>query len=142
MNKTLKVLLYVALVVLMLVLLAGCGNKLVATKEVTEGDEKITEKYEISFKKDKVSKVKMSREYSSEDSAKKVEEEYNEMKKYVDDNPEMADYLPTKFKRSGKKVTIEYSAKAFANLVGSDKVDEMTKENIKKELEDGGYKVK
>ena len=58
MKKTLKILLLVAFMSLVLFALTGCGNKLVATRETEEMGMKMKEEVEISFKGDKVNKVK------------------------------------------------------------------------------------
>lgn len=57
MKKTLKIIAIIAIMLVAVFALTGCGNKLVATKDVegTESEPKHSEKIEISFKDDKVS---------------------------------------------------------------------------------------
>ena len=59
MKKTLKGLLVAIFMLVILLALTGCGDKLVATRETEEAGMSFEEKIEVSFKDDKVNKVKM-----------------------------------------------------------------------------------
>ena len=69
MKKTLKLLAVVALLLIMLVGLTGCGNKIVATKESEEMGVTYEEKLEIKLKKDKIDTVKVTMTFDDKDTA-------------------------------------------------------------------------
>ena len=73
MKKTLKIIAIIAIMLVAVFALTGCGNKLIATKDVegTESEPKHSEKIEISFKDDKVNKVKMTYTFDNKDDTKK-----------------------------------------------------------------------
>lgn len=141
MKKTLKVLVIVALLLVMVLALTGCGNKIVATKTEEVDGKEVEQKIEITLKKDKVDKVKMTMKFDDKETAEKY-------KKQLDGIMTMASAfggeeidLDTKVK--GKKLVINLDAKEFATLsevdVSEEKVD---KDELKKSLEEDGYKVK
>ena len=146
MNKTLKVLLYVALVISMLLVLVGCGNKLVATREEEEEIDgktvKVEEKMEIFFKKDKVNKIKATMTFNDKDVAKKYLDQYNSLKELAKsmgaDEEELA-RMP-ELKQNGKSLSMELKGDDVKDIAGFD--TEKSKEDIKKALEEEGYKVK
>ena len=144
MKKTLKVLLFVALMATMLVILTGCGNKLVATKTTESSDMngnpvKYDEKIEVSFKKDKINKVKMTYTFENKDKAKEYVDQYNAMIKLAKSfGSEVS--LP-EMKQSGKSASMELDAKAFAEMASEEEA-KMSKDDLKKALEADGYKVK
>lgn len=146
MKKTLKVLLVVAFLLAVLVGLTGCGNKLTATKESDIEGQKVKEKIEVSFKKDKVSKVKMTYTFDDKDTAKKYVDEYNEsMKALVElaksfGSEEEIPSMP-EMKLSGKSAVMELDAKEYAEMASEDS-EELTKDAIKEALEKEGYTVK
>ena len=137
MKKTVKSSLLVAVLAILLLALTGCGgNKLVATKsESNELFGKYEEKIEITFKKDKVDKVVMTMEFENEDKAKGIAALYNMSK-----DEDMKDI---KVEQKGKKLVMTMDAKAFTAQEGNkDDDSSLTKESIKKSLEEAGYKVK
>lgn len=145
MKKTLKILLFVALLATMLFALTGCGNKLVATKTTETQDMngetlKYDEQIEVSFKKDKVNKVKMTYTFDSKDQAKKYVDMYNAMiqlaKSFGGDEVSLPEA-----KQSGKKVVMNFDAKAYAEFADEDETD-ISKDELKETLEEEGYKVK
>lgn len=135
MKKTLKTLLVAAFMLVILLALTGCGNKLVATRETEEMGMKMEEKIEVSFKKDKVNKVKMTYTFDDKDTAEA-------MAGILKMGMSMADEdMKIDVKQSGKKVTMTVDAKAYAEMAGEDEVD-MNKDELKEMLEEQGYKVK
>lgn len=139
MKKTLKILLVVALIAVALFALTGCGNKIVATKETDDPEMgKMKERIEISFKKDKVNEVKMQYTFEDKDAAEEAEKQFNAMlalmTAFTDEDVGM------EVKRSGKKLTMVLDAEAYADMEGGDL--EVSKDELKKSLEEEGYKVK
>lgn len=132
MKKSIKVALVLAVLALALVLLAGCGSKkLVATKTTEESGMKIEEKMEITFNKDdKVEKVVETMTFEDEDTAKMMVEMFA-------GSEEMEGF---EVKQDGKSMIMTMDAKTFAEMEGEE--DSMTREQIKKELEEDGYTVK
>ena len=127
MKKILKGTILVALMLVMVITLSGCGNKLVATKTSTENGVEMQEKHELKFKGNKLDTIKMTYEFSDEESAAMMG---GLMKLAIPDT-----------EVDGKKVTMNLSAEDYAEeLVGSE--EEMTKEAIKASLEEEGYTVK
>lgn len=135
MKKTLKSLLVAVFMLVILLALTGCGNKLVATRETEEMGQKMEEKIEVSFKKDKVNKVKMTYTFDDKDTAEAMAGILKMGMSMSDED------MKIDIKQSGKKVTMTVDAKAYAEMAGEDEAD-MTKEELKEMLEDEGYKVK
>ena len=131
MKKIAKSLLLVLIMATMLLALTGCGgNKLVATKSSDEYEEKI----EISFKDDKIKEVVMTMEFDEESKA----EEFVALFKLLGEEAEGIEV-----EQKNKKVVITLDAETFAEMEGIDADDKsMSKEEIKKSLEEDGYKVK
>lgn len=136
MKKTLKVLLLVAFMAVVLLALTGCGDKLVATRETEEDGMKVEEKIEISFKKDKISKVKMTYKFDSEKNAELMAGIFN-MGMAMAEEEDMGFDV----KQKGKKVIVKLDAEAYAEMSGED-MEEVSKDEIKESLEEEGYKVK
>lgn len=139
MKKMLKSLLIVAFLAVVLVALTGCGNKIVATKTTEEtnfyGDTiKYDEKVEIKFKGDTVKSVKMTYKFESEDEATEMKAMFDLAKAFMGEEVEF------EVKQSGKKLSIELDAEAYAEMEGGDL--EVSKDELKEELEEDGYKVK
>ena len=135
MKKTLKVLLLVAFMSVVLLALTGCGNKLVARRETEEDGMKVEEKIEISFKKDKVNKVKMTYKFDTEENAELMAGIFNMGMAMSEED------MGFEVEQKGKKVVIELDAKAYAEMSGEE-VSEVSKKELKEELEEEGYKVK
>ena len=145
MKKTLKALVVIALMLVMLVALTGCGKKIVATREAEQEGIKYEENVEINLKKNKIDKVKMTMTFDSKETAEK-------MKTQLDDAMKMVsvfggeEELNLNIKQNGKSVTMELDAKTFSTMGGVDVTDkELSKDDIealKKSLENEGYKVK
>jgi len=127
MKKLLKGAIIAILMLIMVVALTGCGNKLVATKTTTEDGVEMKEKHEISFKGDKLDSIKMTYEFSDEASAAM-----------------MGGFMKLAFPETeidGKKVTMNLNAEDYASEFG-DTEEDKTKDAIKASLEAEGYTVK
>ncbi len=136
MKKTAKSIVLALVMGLLLIALTGCGaNKLVATK--SSDDEfmgKYEEKIEISFKDDKADQIVWTMEFEDEDKAESVASIF----KLANNSDE-----DTKIdvEQKGKKVTLKMDAKSFASEEDMDD-NSLSKEEMKKSLEDEGYTVK
>ena len=139
MKKAVKSVALLAVITMLLVLLAGCGgNKLVATK-TTEDDfmGKYTETVTITFKDDKATNVEMAMEFDKEETAASMYSLYNfGMSMSEEDAPE-----GMSVKQDGKKLVITMDASLYAEEEGTNSED-MTREALKKALEEDGYTVK
>lgn len=128
MKKVIKSVALLSIMIMAVAFLAGCGNKLVATK--TTDDEymgKYDEKIEIKFKNDKADEVKMTYTFDNEDSAKSLASMYS-----------LLGGDEIKVDQKGKSVVMTMSAEDF----GGTGEDAMTKDEIKASLEEQGYTVK
>lgn len=128
MNKKIKSLFAAIVMVVMLFALTGCGSKLVATKSTDDSMMgKYEEKMEVTFKGDKADKIVWTMEFDDESKAKAAAGLYglasSDAKMDVD--------------QKGKKVTVKMSAKDFESSS-----EDMSKEDMKKKLEEQGYTVK
>lgn len=155
MEKTIKKLSIIALMLVMVISLVGCGKKedsedkkeekiddntIIATRETESEGIKYTEETEIKLKDKKVNTVKMTMEFETEEIA-------TEMKTQTDASLEiiksMVGDLEMKISQDGKKVIMELDAAAFSTMAGVDVTEEeVTKADLKVELEKEGYKVK
>lgn len=130
MKKVSKSLVIVAIMAMFVLALTGCGaNKLVATKTISESGLKYEEKMEFTFKNKKAENVTDTWTFDDEEMAKTLYEYMKEGDKDLD------------IKRDGKKVIIKDKAKNIASEYDL-KEDELTKDNLKKKLEEKGYTVK
>jgi len=129
MKNILKVTSLLAVLVMLLVALTGCGgNKLVGTMEEDGNKSKI----ELSFDKDnKLKKMVMTYEFKNKDDAKEM---YESSKKEAEGSK-------IKVKKSGKKVTITMTAEAFADKFGVEK-DKLDKDTMKDFVKYMGYELK
>ena len=134
MKKTLKSLLLVSFMLVILLALTGCGDKLVATRETEEMGMKIEEEIEVSFKDDKVNKVKMTYTFDSKEQAESMKSLFTLGMSMNGETTNLD------IKQSGKKLTIEADAEAYAELAGED-VD-ISKDELREQLEEEGYTVK
>ncbi len=134
MKKTLKALLLVAFMLVTLLALTGCGDKLVATRETEEMGIKMEEEIEVSFKDDKVNKVKMTYTFDSKEQAESMESLFTLGMSMSGETTNLD------IKQSGKKLIIEADAEAYAELAGED-VD-ISKDELREQLEEAGYTVK
>ena len=134
MKKTLKSLLLVSFMLVILLALTGCGDKLVATRETEEMGMKIEEEIEVSFKDDKVNKVKMTYTFDSKEQAEAMKSLFSLGMSMNGETTNLD------IKQKGKKLTIEADAEAYAELAGED-VD-ISKDELREQLEEEGYTVK
>ena len=135
MSKTLKILAVVAFLLVALFVLTGCGDKLVATKVTEESGMKVQEKIEVSFKNDKVDKVKMTMTFDNKETAEAMKSLFTLGLSMSEEDIKMD------VKQSGKSLIVTFDAKAYAEYAGESDVN-MTKAEMKKALEEEGYKVK
>lgn len=141
MKKTLQRIGYVVILAVILLALTGCGNKIVATKQVDDLGVKYEETIEIGIKKDKVSSMKYVWKFEDESAAQEMKKTLDEV---VAGNGAMealtGESLDTKVEQKGKKITVTFSSDKF----GTDSLDlsDGKKEELIKSLEDSGYKVK
>lgn len=134
MKKTLKIMLVVAFLSIALFALTGCGNKLVATRESEEMGMKMKEKVEISFKNDKVNKVKMTYTFDDKDTAES-------MKSLLSLGFTMSGSSDgVEIKQNGKKVIITLDSEAYADM--ESEYEDLSKDELKEALEEDGYTVK
>lgn len=135
MKKTLKGVFLFVVMAVMLLAMTGCGenNKLVATKEGEEsGFGKYKETIEVTFKDKKADQITMTRELEDQDKADSI----SKALEYLGADA----FNGMDVKVDGKKVIMTLNAKDF---LGDDVKDEdLSRDSIKKELEDDGYKVK
>lgn len=137
MKRALKSVLLASLMVIMLLALTGCGNKLVATKETEDSTMgKYKEEIEVSYKGDKVNSVKMTYEFDNEDKAKGMKALFDLGVSGADED------VGYKVEQKGKKLIMTFDAKAYEEMTDGDEEANMTKEELKKSLEEDGYKVK
>lgn len=135
MKKTIKQILLMGVLLILVFGLAGCGNKMVATKTVDENGIKANIRYEILFKKDKVNSIKMSTEYETKEAADAAFKSLQLVNTLAQNNEE--DKLD--ISQDGNKVIIILTGEQFEAL--SDE-EEMTKKEIKTNLEQEGFKVR
>ena len=139
MKKTIKALLLAIVIGLIVISLTGCGSdKIVATKTIEDEsvgnyDSKIT----VEFKSDKLETVEMEMTFEKEEVAQG-------MYGILNMGMSMAEEEETEgieIEQKGNKIIMKMDSKAFASSEGITDED-MTKEAIKKSLEDDGYKIK
>lgn len=141
MKKTLKGLVLAMIIGFAVISLTGCGeNKLVATK--TTEDEMMgnyKEEVTVTFKDDKVETVEMAMEFDKEETAQGMYGLFNMGMSMSEEGEDSFEGMEVK--QEGKKLIIKMDAKAFAESEGVSDED-MTKEAIRKSLEEDGYTVK
>lgn len=125
MKKTILSSILLVVMAAMLFVLTGCANsKLVATKTVNEEGMKYEEKIEIKFKKKIANEIKMTMTFEDEDTA-------NTVAKYFKGQEG--------FEQKGKKITMKMKVE---DLAKGESKDKLTRDYLKKELKEDGYKVK
>ena len=142
MTKLSEKILVIALLIIMgvaLVLLTGCGgDKIVATKTT---EDSLMGNYEeqvvVTFKDDVVENVEMSMEFDSKETAEGMYGLYNMGVSMSED--ESLSGLNVKL--DGKKLVITMDASAYASQ-GEMSKEDMSKDAIRKSLEESGYKIK
>lgn len=125
MKKTILSSILLVIMAAMLFVLTGCANsKLVATKTVEEAGMKYEQKIEIKFKKKIANEIKMTMTFEDEDTA-------NTVAKFFKDQEG--------FEQKGKKITMKMKVE---DLAKGESKDKLTRDYLKKELKEDGYKVK
>lgn len=140
MKKVLKNgLLFTLMAVLLLSLVACGGNKLTATKETDEDGVKYKEELVVSFKDNKADSVKFTFTFENEDDAKKMNSMFELLNQFSEDGEKYVDNL----KQNGKKLTGEINPKLIvSNGEEESENADLSKEGVKKALEESGYTVK
>lgn len=135
MKKTLKISLIFAVLAMFMLSLTGCaGKKLVATKKTSADDSLFgayEERIEITFKKDQADKIVWTMEFEDEDTAKTVAGFYEMAKSEING---------LEINQDGKKIVLKMNAKDFAD--SSSLKDDLSRDGMKKSLEEAGYTVK
>jgi len=139
MKKTLKAIILALVIGILVISLTGCGSdKIVATK--TTEDEMMgscKEEITITFKNDKVETIKMSMEFDNEETAQGM---YGilSLGMSMDESGELEGL---EIEQKGKKLIMKMDATTYAETEGVSDED-MSKEALKKSLEEDGYTVK
>lgn len=134
MKKTIKQILLIGVLLILVFALTGCGNKMVATKTIDEDGVKAKLRYEIKFKDNKVSNIKMMTEYESKEDADEAYESLDFINTLAEKEEDKYDIT-----QDGNKVIISLDHDQYSKLSGS---DELSKDEIKANLEKEGFKVK
>ena len=136
MKKTLKIVGLLSVMLLLVFVLTGCGNKLVATKDMTADKDGFNgkAKYEIKFDGDNIESVKMTMKFDEESEAKEYYDIMEMAKSF------MGDEVSFEVKLDGKDLIMEFDKDAFAQM--DDEFTGKTKKEIKESLEEDGWKVK
>ena len=114
------------------------NNRLVATKTIEEENmDKYISEIDITFKKGKVVSVKESMEYEDEETAESMYSMYN----FLMSMQNSEDATSMKVGIDGKKIVINMDADQLEQNLGVS-IEEMTKEELKANLEENGYNVK
>ena len=124
MKKLIKQISLIAIMLILVFALTGCGNKMIATKTIDEDGVKAKLKYEIQFENDKVSNIKMITEFESLEFINTLAE--NEEDKL-------------NIEQDGNKVIMVLTGEQYGELSTE---EEMTKKAIKANLEEEGFKVR
>lgn len=139
MKKTLRALVLALVMGLIVISLTGCGSdKLVMTKETqdeTLGNSK--EEVIITFKEGKADTIKTITEFDNEEMAKGM---YGLISLGMSMDAE-GKLEGMEAKQEGKKLIVTINAKTYAESIELTE-EEMTKEVMKKTLEEDGYTVK
>ncbi len=146
MKKTAKSILLVMLMAVLVFALTGCGNKNDKKKEEEKKDTIVgtreqnddyfgnyTEEIEIEFKEDKADKITMSMIFDSEETAKGLAAIFALTSSETEGKMEI--------KQEGNKFMMIMDAAAYAEQEGIES-EQLSKENLKKSLEDEGYTIK
>lgn len=144
MKKTAKSILVAMLLTALLLALTGCGNKnnnkngnnedkIVGTREQNDDTfGKYLDIMEITFKDDKAEKITTAMEFESEETAKGI------ATVLAIAGDEVAGI---ETKQEGKKVMMIMDAKVYAQQNGIEE-EKLSKESLRKAMEDEGYQIK
>ena len=139
MKKTLKALALALVMGILVISLTGCiGKKIVATRTI-EDEETGTykEKFTATFKNSKVESIERIMEFEDEETAEKM----YELVSFIMSMDQEGTLEGMEVKQESKKIIIIMDAKVFAKSKGTTP-EQMTKETLRKSLEEEGYTVK
>ena len=131
MKKSVKIGILLAIIALAIIVLVGCGSKLVATRSSEETEET----YEVKFKGNNISEVKITYDCHDTEVADVLYGIYN---------GEFGDPVDgMKAERKENKIIVTMNQDAFITVyTTSDGKPDTSKEGVRKLLEDSGYSVK
>ncbi|MBR2241043.1 MAG: hypothetical protein IJ890_06675 [Clostridia bacterium] len=135
MKKIAKSFLLIAVMMLFLTVLTGCGEnkKLVATKDTEDSlYGKYSETVEITFKDKKADKIVMTKDLESQEKANSI----GDLLKYLDED----EMNGLKIEQDGKKIITTFEPSTFIQEQNL-KESNLSRESLKKELEEEGYKI-
>ena len=135
MKKIAKRFLLIAVMMLFLTVLTGCGEnkKLVATKDTEDSlYGKYSETVEITFKDKKADKIVMTKDLESQEKANSI----GDLLKYLDED----EMNGLKIEQDGKKIITTFEPSTFIQEQNL-KESNLSRESLKKELEEEGYKI-
>lgn len=135
MKKIAKSFLLIAVMMLFLTVLTGCGEnkKLVATKDTEDSlYGKYSETVEITFKDKKADKIVMTKDLESQEKANSI----GDLLKYLDED----EMHGLKIEQDGKKIITTFEPSTFIQEQNL-KESNLSRESLKKELEEEGYKI-
>lgn len=134
MKKLIKQISLIAIMLILVFALTGCGNKMIATKTIDEDGVKAKLKYEIQFENDKVSNIKMITEYESKEDADEAFESLEFINTLAENEEDKLN-----IEQDGNKVIMVLTGEQYGELSTE---EEMTKKAIKANLEEEGFKVR
>lgn len=134
MKKTLKALIVVVFMSLMLLILTGCGNKLVASRKTETQGLNLEEKLEVKFKDDKVESAEWTYILENKDLAKTMADLFNISLEAAEEE------LKYEVSQNEKEVKLKLDSAAFARLLGEE--NGLNKDELKDVLEKMEYEVK
>lgn len=134
MKKLIKQISLIAIMLILVFALTGCGNKMIATKTIDGDGVKAKLKYEIQFENDKVSNIKMITEYESKEDADEAFESLEFINTLAENEEDKLN-----IEQDGNKVIMVLTGEQYGELSTE---EEMTKKAIKANLEEEGFKVR
>lgn len=153
MKKTLKVLALIFALLIMVVGLTGCGDKeetaqedntdkLVATQTFDDEEASYEERIEVVFKEDKIDSVEITTTYADEETAEEMKSSIDSTLALVEalGGEEASMYKNIEIEQSGNKIIMKTNAEVFVSMYAG-ATEDMTKDELKVQLESEGYNV-
>lgn len=135
MKKIFKHLILITILICTIILLTGCGNRLIATKETEDNGMKVKIEYDMKFKKDIVDTIKMTSTYENEEDAETIYKSYEFINSFAENEEEKINV-----QKEENKIIITLTSKQFQEL--EEEEIGLTKDEIKKSLEKEGFQIK